>query len=73
MADDADRASEIEEARILKSLGLISKEMTDLSPNIDCIDCGDEIEEERRRCMPSAKRCHRCQTLYERPLRVKRL
>lgn len=72
MADDVDRASEIEEARILKSLGAITREMADLSPNIECIDCGDEIEEERRRCMPSAKRCFVCQKLHERPLRVKR-
>lgn len=72
MADDVDRASELEEARVLKSLGAITREITDFSASIDCIDCGDEIDEDRRRCMPSAKRCFLCQNLYERPRRVRR-
>ena len=72
MADDADRASELEQMRILSSIGAIKKQISDVSPDIDCIDCGDEIEEERRRLMPSARRCFVCQDKHERPLRVKR-
>lgn len=71
--DEADRASELEEERIRKSLAAIALEMKGENPDVDCIDCGEEIEEERRRIMPSAKRCFTCQDLYERPRRVKRL
>lgn len=31
-----------------------------------CISCGDEIEDERRAAMPSARRCIDCQTRIER-------
>lgn len=73
MADDADRAADLEQARILNSLTAIKREITTVNTEIECIECGDEIEEERRRLMPSAKRCFVCQELHERPRRVKRL
>lgn len=72
MADDADRASELEQVRILNSLGAIQKQITEVNTDIDCIECGDEIEAERRRLMPSARRCFICQDKHERPRRVKR-
>lgn len=70
--DDIDRASELEEARILRGLGAISKEMSDHNEDIECIDCGEEIEEERRAVLPSAKRCVQCQQLHEKTSRVRR-
>lgn len=33
---------------------------------LDCIDCGLEIPEARRKATPSAKRCIVCQTCVER-------
>lgn len=72
MADDVDRASELEQVRIENSLGAIAKQMMDFSSSIECIECGEEIEEERRRILPSAKRCFICQEKHERPLRVRR-
>jgi len=70
--DEVDRASELEEQRIRKSLGAIVREMRTENPDIECIECGEEIEEERRRILPSARRCFICQELHERPRRVKR-
>jgi phage/conjugal plasmid C-4 type zinc finger TraR family protein len=32
----------------------------------ECRDCGEEIDEARRKAMPSAVRCVRCQGLFER-------
>jgi DnaK suppressor protein len=71
--DEADRASELEQERIRKSLVAIAIEMKAENPDIECIECGEEIEEERRRILPSARRCYLCQELHERPRRVKRL
>lgn len=31
-----------------------------------CVGCGEEIEPERRRALPSARRCHECQERLER-------
>lgn len=70
--DEADRANELEEERVRKKLAAIALEMKDENPDIECIECGEEIEEERRRILPSARRCFRCQELFERPRRVKR-
>lgn len=33
---------------------------------LDCIQCGDEIEAERREALPSARRCVDCQERLER-------
>lgn len=32
---------------------------------VQCIDCGVEISLARRQVMPSAIRCHKCQTFFE--------
>lgn len=32
---------------------------------IECIDCGEDIPEERKLKIPSAERCVFCQSLYE--------
>lgn len=37
--------------------------------SVICIDCPDEIEPARRLAAPFAKRCFRCQTLYEKDMR----
>ncbi len=70
--DDIDRASELEQARILRGIGAISKAMSERNEQIECIDCGEDIEEERRAVLPSAKRCVKCQHNHEKVTRVKR-
>lgn len=70
--DDADRASDIELARVQKSLLNIKQELNFEPDDIYCIECGDEIPEERRNAMPNCVRCVTCQDLDERPRRVKR-
>jgi phage/conjugal plasmid C-4 type zinc finger TraR family protein len=39
------------------------------APVIDCIDCGEEIPEARRRAVPTAARCIGCQEKHERRTR----
>lgn len=70
--DDVDRANEIEAALIQRGLRKIHNELREVSTEINCIECDEEIDEERRKLVPNAIRCFRCQDLYERPRRVKR-
>ncbi len=58
-------------------IGLHLQNMRDLSAALDrmqagvygdCIDCGDDIVFERLVAFPTAKRCIRCQRLYEKTL-----
>lgn len=32
----------------------------------ECVDCGDDIPEERQKAIPGVVRCIHCQTLHER-------
>lgn len=32
----------------------------------ECVDCGEDIDQERRVALPSARRCVECQTKFER-------
>ncbi|EXL08206.1 molecular chaperone DnaK [Brucella anthropi] len=34
-----------------------------------CVSCGAEIEPERRKALPSARRCVECQTVFEKAKR----
>lgn len=70
--DDVDVANQLEEARIFKGLVAIKNEVTQVNEDDYCMDCGDEIDEDRRRAMPSAKRCLNCQKQWEKLNRVKR-
>jgi phage/conjugal plasmid C-4 type zinc finger TraR family protein len=58
-AEDFQRQQdELRVARIRASL--------DGEGDVICRDCGDPIEEERRKAMPSATRCFPCQNIVER-------
>jgi len=70
--DEIDLANEIEQARVYRSLVAIKKEISEINEDIYCIDCDEEIDEERRQILPSAKRCLRCQQQWEKMHRVKK-
>lgn len=70
--DDADRATELELERVHKRLSSINRDLKARPEDIYCIECGDEIPEDRRNAMPNCTRCVTCQELDERPRRVKR-
>lgn len=61
-AEDFQRQhDELRVARIRASLDGLGEEF--------CRECGDPIEEQRRRAMPSATRCFSCQNIIERQRR----
>lgn len=59
-----ERADELAEKERRTGIEAASKALS--GPGfIDCIDCGEQISAERRRALPSAKRCTACQMAYE--------
>jgi len=62
MSDIVDRADIEIEREKQRELNRIAQSLEE-SGIIDCIDCGDEIPEDRREAMPSAKRCMDCEDL----------
>ncbi|MFC0349703.1 TraR/DksA C4-type zinc finger protein [Undibacterium danionis] len=70
MTDMNDRASALEEqtreralAAQVQRAGLIGKTIEDSRQH--CLDCGDDIPEERRHAMLGCKRCTHCQEIRE--------
>lgn len=67
--DDADKATDLEEARTQAAMARIAKEMNTVNLSMDCDsvadDCDGEIGLERKKAVPSATRCIRCQNLYD--------
>lgn len=67
--DDADRASDLEEARTLAAMAKIAKELNTVNANMACDsvldDCDGEIGIERKKAAPSATRCIRCQNEFD--------
>lgn len=76
--DDADRASDLEESRKLAAMAKIASEMKIVNTSMECDsvldDCDGDIGAERKKAVPSATRCIRCQTEYDKLYKgVKRL
>ena len=44
-----------------KSLDSVREELNRVSPNINCLDCGDPIGAARKKAVPSSKYCIDCQ------------
>jgi RNA polymerase-binding transcription factor DksA len=67
--DDADRASDLEEARLIAATAKIAKEVASVNSSLACdsvVDaCDGEIGIERKKAVPFATRCIRCQTEYD--------
>lgn len=66
----ADLITDLEEAEVgrdLKELRAIGESLRRIQGEDygDCLDCGVEIPYERLQAEPTALRCTRCQTLYE--------
>ncbi len=59
--DDADKATDLEEARTAAALKKISGELKTVNLDPNCEDCGKEIPAKRREAVPYATRCIVCQ------------
>jgi len=70
--DDIDRIQENEDLTVKKRLAAIQREMSNQPKSIYCVDCGEELAEERRKALPHAVRCFECQSLVERHRRFHR-
>lgn len=70
--DDIDRVQELEQEAVRKKLEDISRQMATRAKDIYCIDCGEEIPEERRKSVPNAVRCVDCQGIAEKHSRFLR-
>ena len=64
MSDIVDRANTEADAWTAERIRQITKTLT---PNdvTECIDCGEDIEPQRKKALPWAVRCTRCQTKLE--------
>lgn len=61
------RADQERDAGVAKVRAALAEE-----GSFDCVSCGDEIDEQRRSAMPSARRCLECQEKLERAMHSKR-
>ncbi len=64
MSDIVDRANTEADAWTAERIRQITKTLT---PNdvTECIDCGEDIEPQRKKALPWAVRCTKCQTKLE--------
>ena len=64
MSDIVDRANTEADAWTAERIRQITKTLT---PNdvTECIDCGEDIEPQRKKALPWAIRCTKCQTKLE--------
>ncbi|WP_374569671.1 TraR/DksA C4-type zinc finger protein [Phenylobacterium sp.] len=73
MSDDLDLAQRHEEFRRGHALSAAQARARQVlgpaAPNA-CVDCGDDIDEERRAAAPAARRCLTCQEALERRQRL---
>ena len=58
MSDDADRAGDIEEL-MYEAFKRTRKTVTGVSAK-ECVECGEEIPEGRRKVLPGVKLCVEC-------------
>jgi phage/conjugal plasmid C-4 type zinc finger TraR family protein len=72
--DDADKATDLEEARTAATMAKIAIQLKTVNLDPYCEDCGKEIPPKRREAVPYATRCVTCQELDDRVTKgVKRL
>lgn len=67
--DEADRAEALERRARERGVAAASAAAAELHRPRDpepCEDCGEQIEAERRRAVPGARRCVECQAARER-------
>lgn len=62
MADLIDQAFEYEQANLTEALYQhANRAATENNPDIECVECGVEIPEARRKARPGCLRCVTCQ------------
>jgi phage/conjugal plasmid C-4 type zinc finger TraR family protein len=61
MADEVDLANTLFEDRRAVEIKAISRMLERTNPSVECVDCGEDIDAARRKALPSAVRCMRCQ------------
>lgn len=61
MADDIDRANELDEARRTVEINAIARSLSRKNATGLCIECDEPIEAKRLAALPSALRCIGCQ------------
>ncbi|MDR2187004.1 MAG: TraR/DksA C4-type zinc finger protein [Azonexus sp.] len=73
MSDEADRASEREEAFRVGALAAQARRSSHVGESAeDCAVCDEPIPEARRRALPGVQTCIECQAALEFSTRVKR-
>ena len=65
MADEADIANEYTEHGLEKAIQSVRANTYQGESALECVECGDEIPEARRKALPGVKRCVECQSRYE--------
>jgi phage/conjugal plasmid C-4 type zinc finger TraR family protein len=68
VTDELDRAQVWEEAERTAGVTRITRRVAAIGP-ARCVECGEEIEAERRAVLPSAVRCMACEDELERERR----
>ena len=64
--DPLDQAQELTQHTIDRGVAEVVAKANAAANNIkECVDCLDEIPEERKAAVPSAKRCSFCQEIWE--------
>ncbi|KQC03137.1 MAG: hypothetical protein APR55_07065 [Methanolinea sp. SDB] len=67
--DDCDCAAELSEIYLANALAKQrAKTQAGGISRSECIDCGEEIPEDRRLAAPGCERCVRCQAIFERKI-----
>ncbi|MBK1868270.1 TraR/DksA C4-type zinc finger protein [Aestuariivirga sp. YIM B02566] len=63
--DIVDKAQELEQRARFSGVGRIRAGLL-ADGTVDCVDCAEEIPEDRKKAMPNARRCSTCQEKHER-------
>lgn len=66
MADEADRAEQIQSDHIDRTLALRRAKQSDQPSAVQCVDCDEPIPERRRTLLPGVQRCVFCAEYAER-------
>lgn len=62
--DIVDKAQELEQRERFRGVGRIRAGLL-AEGTADCVDCDEEIPEDRKKAMPNARRCASCQEKHE--------
>jgi phage/conjugal plasmid C-4 type zinc finger TraR family protein len=69
MADDSDRAAELEQVMLDAQIKATVARLSMAAPSPSCLLCGEEIPAGRRAALPNACMCVDCQDRFDRSTR----